>query len=1225
MSQEPNREVAILNAALELSAAERSTYLEQACEGDAALHQRVEDLLRAHERAEGFMQEPPTCLKRTEIVSLPLTEKPGDKIGHYKLLQQIGEGGCGVVYMAEQEQPVRRRVALKIIKLGMDTKQVVARFEAERQALALMDHPNIARVLDAGSTETGRPYFVMELVRGIKITEFCDEKKLTTEERLKLFIQVCQAIQHAHQKGIIHRDIKPSNILVTINEPGSPGVPKVIDFGIAKATQGRLTDQTLFTAFEQFIGTPAYMSPEQAVMTALDIDTRSDIYSLGVLLYELLTGKTPFDQKDLLAAGLDEMRRTIREREPPKPSTRLSTMLDAEQEQAAIHHQTEPPQLIHMLRGDLDWIVMKCLEKDRARRYETANGLAFDVKRHLDNEPIVARPPSKLYRFQKSVQRNKLAFAAAAAVMTALIIGLGVSTWEYLKERQAHKRAITAEKIQNELREKAQTEATKSRQVAQFLKNMLQGVGPSVALGRDTQMLREVMNQTARHLSELKGQPAVEAELLETLGTVYRDLNEYTNAESMLTRSLDLRQGLYHGDDPGTASSLHEMGELFRQQNRDTEAEDYFRRALAMRQRLFTNENASVADSMFGLAEVMRRDSASRANEAEQLHREALAIRRKVLGSNDLDVASSLTGLAVLIKKSPEKIPEAEACLHEALSIQRAKENSESPDVAYTLSNLGVLLAASPGKRAEGEQMLREAVAIQKKLLGDHRETAASLYFLGQTVTNSAEAESLFRESLRIRRKVLGLDNVETARSLSALVAVLQAEGKQEDIRSLHQGVAEEERQGQSDESLATADGLMVRGKSFQSLHKPVEAEQCFRKALEILRQHGKQGAGKIPACMYGLAEALYTQFKTREAQKLYEDMIPALRQELGENSTIVAELLRRQGFLLHSYERRYAAAVDPYRQALAIRRARTNEALCTCLRELGVVLLDSRRPAEAERDLRESLTLYRSLHTNENIWGTAQTQLVIAMALEAQDKQPDAEHFYREALKAYANTEGIGKGGYNYTLLALGRLLASERKIEDAKSLLTNALSQEQQALGPQHVAVAATMFELATLLRSEHETDEATNWYRQVLEILPQARSADVWDLSGEGMVELTHGLPPAQARELCHKAALGDESSGDWLYRISHALLTNKDSTISDATCAMELSQKAVEMSYHRSPLFLDTLAAAYAACGQFTNAVHTQQEAMDALQSDEDKPEYLARLKFYESKTQERTAK
>jgi serine/threonine protein kinase len=417
--------------------AEREQYLAEACAGNLALRQEVESLLAAHEQAGGFLQPPVAGgAARPTILITPPAETTGVRIGRYKLLERIGEGGMGAVWMAEQEEPVRRKVALKVVKLGMDTKQVIARFEAERQALALMDHPNIAKVLDAGATENGRPYFVMELVRGIPITQYCDQHNLPTRIRLELFIKVCQAIQHAHQKGIIHRDIKPSNILVTAQEDGT-ATPKIIDFGIAKATSGQtLTDKTLFTAFEQFLGTPAYMSPEQAERTVIDIDTRSDIYSLGVLLYELLTGKTPFEARELLAAGLDAMRRMIREEDPPHPSTRLSTMQEGELTTTARHRQSDPPRLIHLIRGDLDSIVMKCLEKDRARRYETSNGLAMDIVRFLNSEPIAARAPSRLYRLQKLVRRNKLVFGAAGALVLSLILGLGVSLWLYFREKE---------------------------------------------------------------------------------------------------------------------------------------------------------------------------------------------------------------------------------------------------------------------------------------------------------------------------------------------------------------------------------------------------------------------------------------------------------------------------------------------------------------------------------------------------------------------------------------------------------------------------------------------------------------------------------------------------------------------------------------------------------------------------------------------------------------------
>jgi serine/threonine protein kinase/regulation of enolase protein 1 (concanavalin A-like superfamily) len=541
-----------------------------------------------------------------------LTEKSGDRIGPYKLIQQIGEGGCGVVYMAEQEQPIRRRVALKIIKLGMDTKSVIARFEAERQALAMMDHPNIAKVFDAGATETGRPYFVMELVRGIKITDYCDQQKLSTNHRLDLFVQVCQAIQHAHQKGIIHRDIKPSNILVT--EEDGPPVPKVIDFGIAKATTDQqLSDKTLYTAFEQFIGTPAYMSPEQAGLGGLDVDTRSDIYSLGVLLYELLTGEPPFHKQEFRRCALDEVLRTIREKDPPRPSSHLATLTEQELNGVAQRRQSEPAKLPRLLRGELDWIVVKALDKDRNRRYETAVGFANDLKRFLDNKPIIARPPSNLYRFQKLISRNKPAFIGGN-VAIVLLAASAIFASFFVRERQAHQRQIAIED-------------GKAR-IEQLTDSMF-GFGAGI---KDTN-------------SPVTNRPAWK--------------------EGLLRQKLALQRQVY-GEDSADSETLQDLVNVLLDQNRLAEAEATARQVLAAdRKHLGGKPERYLRSAMQNLAWVLNKEG--KLSEVEILSRKLVEVCRG---------PDTLTELAAILWDE-KKYDEARAVYSDAQKLLRENRASE--------------------------------------------------------------------------------------------------------------------------------------------------------------------------------------------------------------------------------------------------------------------------------------------------------------------------------------------------------------------------------------------------------------------------------------------------------------------------------------------------------------------------------------------------------------------
>jgi hypothetical protein len=771
-------------------------------------------------------------------LAAPVGEGPGTRIGPYKLLQLIGEGGFGSVFMAEQEKPVLRRVALKIIKLGMDTRQVIARFEAERQALAMMDHPNIAKVLDAGATDTGRPYFVMELVRGDPITAYCDTNATDTAERLRLFVLVCQAVQHAHQKGIIHRDIKPSNILVTVAD-GRP-IPKVIDFGIAKATTTRLTDKTLFTEHRQLIGTPEYMSPEQAEMSGVDVDTRSDIYSLGVTLYELLTGSTPFDGRRLRESPHAEVQRIIREEVPPKPSTRLSSMKDTLTGVAARRH-TEPAKLNRLIKGDLDWIAMKAMEKDRTRRYETASALGADVQRFLDREPVLAVPPSAAYRVRMFTRRHKTAVAVAAVAVVSLAAATAVSLAFAVQERAARAR----EAQQRELAERRQRE---TQQVADFQAAQLRDIdvrGMGVRLRADLlsearaamersklsageidarreqlerllaglnltnvalqQLDRDIFERVLKAAQEkFNDQPLVQAQFFQTMATSLRELGLLSQASAPQVQALSIRRKFLGDEHRDTLASLDNLGQLQQAQGKLADAERSFSESLAARRRTLGDDHAEALASLQHMGDLLMLEEKWGA--AEPLSREALAARRRVLGDEHADTLTSMESTGQVLQ-ALGKLDEAERLLRTTMETRRRLLGPDDPATLRAAKSLcevieseAVVMGAESFGRAPGEtppsapspaakSRLAEAATLAQSTLDqmrhvlgdDHPDTMAMIQLVADILDHQDridEAAALAREHMERSRRVLGDAHPMTLLSIHGMGFFMQREGK---------------------------------------------------------------------------------------------------------------------------------------------------------------------------------------------------------------------------------------------------------------------------------------------------------------------------------------------------------------------------------------------------------------------------------------------------------------
>ena len=772
----------------------------------------------------------PAQFHAANTVDLPLADGLGPKIGPYRILQLLGEGGFGSVYMAEQSEPIRRRVALKVVKLGMDTRQVIARFEQERQALAMMDHPAIAQVLDAGATDTGRPYFVMELVRGEPVTEYCDKHNLAVASRLELFAEICSAVQHAHTKGIIHRDLKPSNILVT-SQDGQPRA-KVIDFGIAKATAGNLTDKTLYTEHRALVGTPEYMSPEQAE-GSLDIDTRTDVYALGVLLYELLTGTTPFDSRRLRSAAFGEIQRILREDEPPRPSTRLSQSVETLSTVASRRH-TEPKKLSSQLRGELDWIVMKALEKDRQRRYETASGLAMDIQRYLVGEPVSAAPPSTAYRFRKFVRRHRAAVAAASLVAAALVAAVVGISWQA--------------KVARAQRDKAE-------RIAAFMAEMLRGVEPSVARGRDTTMLQEMMTAAAARIErgELAQAPEAELQLRATIGTAFRELALYDEAAKMLAPAVPLARSLNSGDSAPTAEAVGSLAQLLNDRGDLAAAEPLYREALAMDQRLFPGDDARVATDLNNLSQVLadKGDLAA----AEPIAQQALEMRRRLYPGDHEDLAESLNNLAHL-RSGRGDTAGAIALFREALAMSRRLYPGDHPRVAGGLNNLSVMLKNS-GDPAGAEPLARETLEMRRRLFpGDHPYVATGLNNLALVLQDRGDLvapEALFRESLAMRRRLYPEGHVSIATDLNNLAGLLLARNEPARAEPLYREAAELYDRTQGAGFWRTGIARLGLGRSLTALGRFAAAEPELVAAEKILATAQGVPAGRHQQCVEAL------------------------------------------------------------------------------------------------------------------------------------------------------------------------------------------------------------------------------------------------------------------------------------------------------------------------------------------------------------------------------------
>jgi serine/threonine protein kinase len=1131
MSDPSQVEELLLAALARTTPQERAAFLDAACQGNPELRRQVERLLQAHPQAGDFLEKPAVAQAATVDIPppKPTADEVGSRIGPYKLLQKLGEGGMGTVWVAEQQEPVKRRVALKVIKAGMDSAQVLHRFEAERQALALMDHTHIARVFDGGTTDTGRPFFVMELVKGVPITRYCDELHLSLRDRLTLFVPVCQAIQHAHQKGIIHRDIKPSNVLVCIQD-GKP-VPKVIDFGVAKALHQRLTEESMYTEIGQVVGTLEYMSPEQAELSTLDIDTRADVYALGVLLYQLLTGTTPFDGKRLRQAALGEMLRILKEEEPPQPSTRLSASRESLPGLAAQRH-TEPAKLVRAVRGELDCIVMKCLEKDRTRRYETASGLARDVERYLADEVVEARPPSPGYRLKKLLRRHKVPVAAAAALVLVLLAGVAVSTWQALRAGQAEaeanqqrdqaeaarreeaaarqreakraeaeakerQRAVQAEAVAKANEQKIAAERDRATEAdadtkafGEFLVDQVLAAarpeGLQHGIGIDVKLSAALAAAEQKIAIVFKGRPKAEAQARQALGETWLWLGYYQKAEEHLRRAIGLREGLLGADHPDTLESMHSLGVVLTQGGKLAEAIALFKKVRDARSAQLGPDHPDTLNTLDNLAAAYR--VAGKTADAIALFEKVRDLSIATLGPDHPSTLTTLDNLAGAYLTAG-KTAWAIALFEKVRDLSIAKLGPDHPFTLITLNNLA-LAYLTAGKTAWAIALFEKVRDLSIAKLGpDHPHTLATLQNLASAyvhVGKTAEAIALLEKVRDARSVKIGPDHPSTLTTLNNLAETYRVAGKTADAIALYEKVRDLRSATLGPDHPRTLTTLDSLAGAYGAAGKTKEAIALYEKVRDLRRATLGPDHPDTMKTLHNLAVAYWSAGQLTQAVPLFEEVLQKRIKILGVDhpETLLCAINLAVNYRDAKRLTEASKLIDEWLPRTRAKLGATHPDTQFAAHTAASIYEATGQYAKAATERLELLAVLRQQVPADDLRLAAALAHLGSNLLQA-GKAADAEPVLRECLDI-CQKKGAPGLPTSYAQSLLGASLLGQQKYADAEPLLLagyEGMKQREAQISPQgRVRLIEALERLVQLYDAWGKMDQADQWRKEL-----------------------------------------------------------------------------------------------------------------------------------------------